>query len=86
MPGYMLRHHIQSLQETIEHYVYYAEILRRRARSEKPPTREATLVDSANYGECVDRLRCAITCLLDSDDAIAKSKPNCVLSYNDPEP
>jgi hypothetical protein len=67
LPTYMLRHHIQALQNTIEHYVYYAEVLRQRARTEASPMNDATLRESANYGECVDRLRCAIACLLDLD-------------------
>lgn len=80
---YMLRHHIQTLQNTIEHYVYYAEVLRRRAWTEQSPTRQATMAESKNYSESVDRLRCAIACLLDSHE---KSKPDFILSFNDVEP
>lgn len=70
LPAYMLRHQIQSLDNLIVHHVYYAEILRQRARNEHredPLTAEATRAESRNYEECADRLRCAIACLLDLD-------------------
>jgi len=73
---HMLRHHIHSLQHTIEHYVYYAEVVRTRARNETDPTmREATLAESETYGESVEWLRCAIACLLDSEEGNPAWRP-----------